>query len=128
MCEQEEPSSRGHHPSKRSWLFVLLAISLVGCASDPLVGTWEARTENITAEFVIDDDLRGDGTAFVQEDGGFTCHFDVDAEPEGGGDYELEFRGRRGCSLDEQADVALDGDRLLFDVDEDEWPRVFRRR
>ncbi|MCH9681800.1 MAG: hypothetical protein K0V04_10235 [Deltaproteobacteria bacterium] len=104
---------------------VAAALMAVACDTadpiEPIVGAWES-TERIGSdhnEMQIDADLDGEATIYFFFDGEwFFADFDVTAEPEGGGDYALEFDCDGGCSeLDFTAECELDRGDLLCKAD-----------
>ncbi|MCR9160839.1 MAG: hypothetical protein ACE37F_03605 [Nannocystaceae bacterium] len=98
----------------------LLSVATAACDTsdppDPIIGSWESK-ERVGAEYnelEIGDDLEGEATIyFFVGDAGYFADFDVVADPEGGGDYELEFDCIGGCNdLSFKAECELDGDEL----------------
>ncbi len=101
-------------------------VAALGCdseppAPDPIIGAWESaeRIGSDLNEMEIEADLDGEATLyfFIGNDSYF-ADFDVVAEPEGNGDYELDFECQGGCDeLDFTAECELDGDELECEGD-----------
>lgn len=101
-------------------------VTTIGCVSeaappDPIIGAWESaeRIGSDLNEMEIDADLEGEATVYFYIGGdSYFADFDVVAEPEGNGDYELDFECEGDCGeLDFTADCELDGDELECEGD-----------
>lgn len=106
-------------------LLCAAAMTTAGCnseaAPDPIIGAWES-TERIGSELnemEIEDDLEGEATLFFFiGEGAFVAEFDVVVDPEGDGDYELDYECQGDCrELDFTADCEMRGDELECEGD-----------
>lgn len=104
--------------------FVLATVALGACDSpepNPIIGSWVSadRVAGEYNELEIDSDLEGEATIhFYFADEAYFADFDVVAEPQGGGEYELEFECQGGCGeLDFDAECELRNDELECEGD-----------
>lgn len=109
-------------------LAIVLGAVIPGCDADSIVGDWAGENAEVELAMTIEDDLRGSGEAFVHEDGGFVCRFDVDVETRDDSRYEVGIVGVDGCGAYVELECELDVDELVCDRRYENWPRLVLRR
>ena len=102
----------------------MLATS-AGCSPSPIVGDWESEKKAFNGEsheLTINDDLSGSGHFWVDEDGGFKCKFDLEAEEIGERRYEVRVTGRGECDFRQRVDCDISSDErdLTCEIDDDD--------